>query len=192
MSKDAVRADGSATDPTSQGTGAEAHDEVVLSVEEDRTRLAVQGAGFLAVALVSLFSVVAVWQIASMTGYVALLLLVILALTVAWFTSRAMGRRFSRLLQHTGVVDFGERTMRIYADSDPKKAIVVPYRDIKSYKLIRQGKALRLLLSGDWVSHPSGFHLVDIDRPFMADTLDGLEGQVLDVLRSHHVKQSKK
>lgn len=90
------------------------------------------------------------------------------------------------------MVDFGERTMRIYADSDPKKAIVVPYRDIKSYKLIRQGKALRLLLSGDWVSHPSGFQLVDIDRPFMADTLDGLEGQVLDVLRSHHVKQSKK
>ena len=68
----------------------------------------------------------------------------------------------------------------------------VPYGDVKAYKLIRQGSALRLLLSGDWVAHPSGFHFVDINRPFMAGTLDALEEQILEILRAHHVKQAKK
>ena len=63
---------------------------------------------------------------------------------------------------------------------------------VKAYKLIRQGSALRLLLSGDWVAHPSGFHFVDINRPFMAGTLDALEEQILGILRAHHVKQDKK
>lgn len=167
-------------------------DKVVLSVGEDRVRLLVQGVAFLLVVLVALFSVLVWWQLANMTGNVAFLLLVIAALTVAWFVSRAMGRRLTRFFMHTDVIDFGERFVFIYGDADPKKATVVPYGEIRSFKLIRQGRALRLLLSGKWVSHPSGFLFVDINRPFMAGTLEGLEGQIREVMQNKRVKQAKK
>ena len=85
--------------------------------------------------------------------------------------------------------DFGCRNVLLYLKSDPKKAQVVVYKDIKNYKLIRQGGSLRLLLAGNWVTHPSGYQLVDINRPFMKDSLDGLAAQIKDVMREHRVNE---
>lgn len=167
-------------------------DEIVLAVEEDRTRLALQGVGYLVLAFAGLFFVaggIGATQIAQNVAYLALILI---GLPVAWFASKAMGRRFARLASHTHVVDFGRRDVFVYVKADPKKALVVPYADVKGYRLIRQGKALRLLLSGDWVSHPSGYQLVDINRPFAASTLDALEENIQDVMREHHVRRAKK
>ena len=62
---------------------------------------------------------------------------------------------------------------------------------IKSYKLIRQGKALRLLLEGAWVSHPSGFEFVDINRPFMSSTLDQIQEQIEQLMAQHKVKETR-
>ena len=164
---------------------------IELSVAEDRRRLALGGAGFLALDLAALFCAVGFWGAAGITGNLAYLLLVIAALTCAWFFSRAMGKRFGRLVSRVDVVDFGEKHVFVYLKSDPKKAQVVAYKDLKNYKLIRQGKALRLLLAGDWVKHPSGMELVDINRPFMADTLDGLEQEVAEVMKRHHVNERR-
>ena len=159
---------------------------------QDRTRLLLQGVAYLLLAFFGLFLVAGGIGATQISLNIAYLTLVLVGLPVAWFASKAMGRRLGKFFAHTNVIDFGVQHIFIYDKADSKKATVVSYKDVKSYKLIRQGSALRLLLSGDWVTHPSGFHFVDINRPFMADTLDGLEGEILEVLRSHHVKQAKK
>lgn len=171
---------------------AAADERIVLSVGEDRTRLALQGVAYLLLAFLGLFLVAGGIGATQIAQNIAYLVLVLVGLPVAWFASKAMGKRFGRLLSHTDVIGFGEKNILIYEKADAKKAVAVPYEDVKRYKLIRQGKALRLLLAGDWVTHPSGYQLIDINRPFMAASLDGLEEQILDVLRSHHVKQAKK
>ena len=66
---------------------------------------------------------------------------------------------------------------------------MVPYKKVKNYKCIRQGNSIRLLLAGDWVKHPSGFQLVDINRPFMASTLDGLQADIAAVMKAHRVNE---
>lgn len=162
-------------------------DTIVLAIEEDRMRLIAQGIGLLIVALLALLATLFFWGGANVTGNMAYLLLVIATLTIAWFVSKAMGKRFNRLFSGTKVVDFGERYVFVYERADPKRALVIPYKDIKNYRLIRQGRALRLLFSGAWVTHPSGYQLVDINRPFGADTLDELSDQITRIMREHRV-----
>ena len=115
--------------------------------------------------------------------------MLIFDLTAVWFVCKGMGKRFNRYASRVHVIDFGCRNVLLYLKSDPKKAQVVTYKDIKNYKLIRQGGSLRLLLAGNWVNHPSGYQLVDINRPFMKDSLDGLAAQIKDVMREHRVNE---
>lgn len=164
-------------------------EEMELGVEEDRKRLLLQGLGMLAISIALLFVALGAWAAANITGNVVLLLVLIFDLTAVWFVCKGMGKRFSRYASRVHVVDFGRRSVLLYLKSDPKKAQVVAYKDIKNYKLIRQGGSLRLLLAGNWVTHPSGYQLVDINRPFMKDSLDGLAAQIKDVMREHRVNE---
>lgn len=166
-------------------------DEVELSVGEDRKRLLLQGLALLVAVLALLFLVFWCGVVANYTGNVWLLLLLIAALTAAWFVSKRMGRFLGKFFMKTGVIDFGHTYVYIYEKSDPKEATVVTYKDIKSYMIVRQGNSIRLLLWGDWVKHPSGYLYVGITRPFMADTLDSLETQICETLARHHVKEKK-
>jgi len=160
-------------------------DQLVLEVLEDRTRLMVQGILYLLLAFAALALTFFFWVYANVSGNILGLVGVIAGLTITWFASRAMGKRFSRFASGIHVNVF------IFAKSDKRKALVVPYTKIKSYKLIRQGKALRLLLEGAWVSHPSGFEFVDINRPFMAATLDQIQEQIEQLMAQHKVKETR-
>ena len=162
-----------------------------LEVLEDRTRLMVQGILYLLLTFGSLALTFFFWVYANVSGNILGLVGVIAGLTVTWFASRAMGKRFSRFASGIHVIDFGQKNVCIFAKSDKRKALVVPYTKIKSYKLIRQGKALRLLLEGAWVSHPSGFEFVDINRPFMATTLDQIQEQIEQLMAQHKVKETR-
>ena len=164
-------------------------EEMELEVEEDRKRLLLQGLGMLAISIALLFVALGAWAAANITGIVVLLLVLIFDLTAVWFVCKGMGKRFNRYASRVHVIDFGCRNVLLYLKSDPKKAQVVTYKDIKNYKLIRQGGSLRLLLAGNWVTHPSGYQLVDINRPFMKDSLDGLAAQIKDVMREHRVNE---
>ena len=164
-------------------------EEMELEVEEDRKRLLLQGLGMLAISIALLFVALGAWAAANITGNVVLLLVLIFDLTAVWFVCKGMGKRFNRYASRVHVIDFGRRNILLYLKSDPKKAQVVVYKDIKNYKLIRQGGSLRLLLAGNWVTHPSGYQLVDINRPFMKDSLDGLAAQIKDVMREHRVNE---
>ena len=166
-------------------------DQIVLEVLEDRTRLMVQGILYLLMAFASLALTFFFWVYANVSGNILGLVGVIAGLTITWFASRAMGKRFSRFASGIHVIDFGQKNVCIFAKSDKRKALVVPYTKIKSYKLIRQGKALRLLLEGAWVSHPSGFEFVDINRPFMAATLDQIQEQIERLMAQHKVKETR-
>lgn len=166
-------------------------DQLVLEVLEDRTRLMVQGILYLLLAFGSLALTFFFWVYANVSGNILGLVGVIAGLTITWFVSRAMGKRFSRFASGIHVIDFGQKNVFIFAKSDKRKALVVPYTKIKSYKLIRQGKALRLLLEGAWVSHPSGFEFVDINRPFMAATLDQIQEQIEQLMAQHKVKETR-
>lgn len=164
-------------------------EEMELEVEEDRRRLLLQGLGMLVISIALLFVALGAWAAANITGNVVLLIVLIFDLTAVWFVCKGMGKRFSRYASRVHVVDFGRRNVLLYLKSDPKKAQVVAYKDIKNYKLIRQGGSLRLLLAGNWVTHPSGYQLVDINRPFMKDSLDGLAAQIKDVMGEHRVNE---
>lgn len=164
-------------------------EELELEIEEDRRRLLLQGLGMLVLSIALLFVGLGAWAAANITGNVVLLLVLIFDLTAVWFVCKGMGRRFNRYASRVHVVDFGKRSVFIYVKADPKKAQVVSYRDIKNYKLIRQGNSLRLLLAGDWVRHPSGFQLVDINRPFMKDTVDGLQRDIAALMKAHRVNE---
>lgn len=164
-------------------------EEMELEVEEDRKRLLLQGLGMLAISIALLLVALGAWAAANITGNVVLLLVLIFDLTAVWFVCKGMGKRFNRYVSRVHVVDFGCRNVLLYLKSDPKKAQVVAYKDIKNYKLIRQGGSLRLLLAGNWVTHPSGYQLVDINRPFMKDSLDGLAAQIKNVMREHRVNE---
>ena len=156
-------------------------DEIVLEVLEDRTRLMVQGILYLLLAFAALALTFFFWVYANVSGNILGLVGVIAGLTITWFASRAMGKRFSRFASGIHVIDFGQKNVFIFAKSDK----------IKSYKLIRQGKALRLLLEGAWVSHPSGFEFVDINRPFMAATLDQIQERIEQLMAQHKVKETR-
>lgn len=164
-------------------------EEMELEVEEDRKRLLLQGLGMLLVSIALLFVALGAWAAANITGNVVLLLVLIFDLTAVWFVCKGMGKRFNRYASRVHVVDFGKRSVLLYLKSDPKKAQVLSYKDIKNYKIIRQGSSIRLLLAGDWVTHPSGFQLVDINRPFMKDTLDELSSQISAVMKEHRVNE---
>lgn len=166
-------------------------DQVVLEVLEDRTRLMVQGILYLLLTFAALALTFFFWVYANVSGNILGLVGVIAGLTITWFASRTMGKRFSRFASGIHVIDFGQKNVFIFAKSDKRKALVVPYTKIKSYKLIRQGKALRLLLEGAWVSHPSGFEFVDINRPFMAATLDQIQEQIEQLMAQHKVKETR-
>ncbi len=166
-------------------------DEVELSVGEDRKRLLLQGLALLVAVLALLFLVFWCGVVANYTGNVWLLLLLIAALTAAWFVSKRMGRFLGKFFMKTGVIDFGHTYVYIYEKSDPKEATVVTYKDIKFYKIVRQGNSLRFLLWGSWVKHPSGYLYVGMTRPFMADTLDALEADISATMVRHHVKEKK-
>ncbi len=166
-------------------------DEIILEVLEDRTRLMVQGILYLLLAFAALALTFFFWVYANVSGNILGLVGVIAGLTITWFASRTMGKCFSRFTSGIHVIDFGQKNVYIFAKSDKRKALVVPYIKIKSYKLIRQGKALRLLLEGAWVSHPSGFEFVDINRPFMAATLDKIQEQIEQLMTQHKVKETR-
>ena len=180
-------------DPAKEGGDAQAApaDEVVLSVEEDRARLLVQGGLYLLLAFLGLFLISGGVGATQISQNVAYLLLVLVGLPLAWFSSKAMGRRLGKFFSHVGVVDFGAHGVTIYEGADPKRALTVSYKDIKNYKVVRHGKSLRLLLSGAWVTHPSGIYLVAMNRPFMESTLPALEGDVKRVMREHRVNERK-
>ncbi len=166
-------------------------EEIELEVVEDRRRLILQAIGFLVLSIALLFCALGAWAAANVTGNVALLLVILALLTVVWFVCKGMGKRFNRFATGVHVVDFGQRDVFIYEKAEAKKALVVPYKQIKNYKLIRQGSSLRLLFAGDWVKHPSGFYLVDINRPFMKDTLDELEKDIARLMHDHRVNERK-
>lgn len=176
-------------------TGADPADDgskVELTVEEDRTRLALQSA-LLLVLNIALFGLAFVsWVAANVTGNVVLLIVIIFVLTAVWFCSRRMGRLFGKFFGKLPVVLFRERDLVIYEKADRKKAFVVPYAKVKGYKVIRQGSSLRLLLWGDWVEHPSGVYYVGINRPFMKDTLDTVSDEIAGRMRAHRVKVRNK
>lgn len=160
-----------------------------LEVEEDRKRLILQGVGMLVLNVALLFVALGAWAAANITGNVLLLIVILALFTVVWFVSKGMGKRFNRFATKVHVVDFGPRDIVIYEKADPEKALVVPYKKVKNYKCIRQGNSIRLLLAGDWVKHPSGFQLVDINRPFMASTLDSLQADIAAVMKAHRVNE---
>lgn len=166
-------------------------EEIELEVVEDRRRLILQAVGLLVLSIALLFAALGAWAAANVTGNVALLLVILALLTVVWFVCKGMGKRFNRFATGVHVVDFAQHDVFIYEKAEPKKALVVPYKEIKNYKLIRQGNSLRLLFAGDWVKHPSGFYLVDINRPFMKDTLDDLQKDIAQVMRDHRVNERK-
>lgn len=164
-------------------------DTVELAVGQDRMYLALTGAGFLLLTFAGLVLVAGGIGAAQLSGSVAYLALAIVGLPVAWFASKAMGARFGRLASGVDAIDFGERYVFVHEKADASKALVLSYRDIAGYRIIRQGSALRLLLAGPWVTHPSGFYLVNINRPFAADGLGELEGQIRAVMAAHRVKE---
>ena len=166
-------------------------DEVELSVGEDRKRLLLQGLALLAAVLALLFLTFWFGLVANASGNVWFLIALILSLTAAWFVSKRMGRFLGKYFMKTGVIDFGHTYVYIYEKSDQKEATVVEYKDIKTYGIVRQGNSLRLLLWGSWVKHPSGYLYVGMTRPFMADTLDGLEADIRATMARHHVKEKK-
>ena len=165
--------------------------DVELRVEEDRTRLLVCGLGLLVLVFAILFAAVCAYAFADVTGNIALLLVVVVAITAVWFISKRMGRLLGKYAAHVGVCDFGASELTIYEKADVTKAVVVPYKQIKGYSIVRQGSSLRLLLWGSWVTHPAGYEYVGITRPFMKDTLDDLEDQIEECMARHHVKKHK-
>lgn len=187
----ACSGDADAAAPASANAAAPAADEVELAVEEDRAYLALSGVGYLMLALAGLFLVAGGIGAAQITQSLAYLVLMVVGLPVAWFASKAMGRRFQRLWARAHVVDFGRRHLTIWPASDPKKPLELRYRDVKNYKLIRQGASLRLLLSGEWVEHPSGYLLVSITRPFSTETLGELESRIPQIMKAHRVNERR-
>lgn len=176
-------------------TGADPADDgskVELTVEEDRTRLALQSALLLVLNIALLGLAFVSWVAANVTGNVVLLIVIIFVLTAVWFCSRRMGRLFGKFFGKLPVMLFRERDLVIYEKADRKKALVVPYAKVKGYKVIRQGSSLRLLLWGDWVEHPSGVYYVGINRPFMKDTLDTVSDEIAGRMRAHRVKVRNK
>ena len=176
-------------------TGADPADDgskVELTVEEDRTRLALQSALLLVLNIALLGLAFVSWVAANVTGNVVLLIVIIFVLTAVWFCSRRMGRLFGKFFGKLPVMLFRECDLVIYEKADRKKALVVPYAKVKGYKVIRQGSSLCLLLWGDWVEHPSGVYYVGINRPFMKDTLDTVSDEIAGRMRAHRVKVRKK
>ena len=176
-------------------TGADPADDgskVELTVEEDRTRLALQSALMLVLNIALLGLAFVSWVAANVTGNVVLLIVIIFVLTAVWFCSRRMGRLFGKFFGKLPVMLFRERDLVIYEKADRKKALVVSYAKVKGYKVIRQGSSLRLLLWGDWVEHPSGVYYVGINRPFMKDTLDTVSDEIAGRMRAHRVKVRNK
>ena len=164
-------------------------EEVELVVEEDRKRLILEAVVLLVLNLALLFVAVGCVGAVQVSGNVLYLAGALVAVAVVWFVSKRMGRFFGKYLRRLDACVFLSRHVVIFESSDPKDALVVAYKDIKNYKSIRQGKALRLLLAGNWVTHPSGFYFVDINRPFITDTLDELEMRIAQVMRSHRVSE---
>lgn len=166
-------------------------DTIELSVPEDRGRLLLAAVVYLLLALAGLFLVAGGLGATQISGSMGYMVITLIGLPVAWFASKAMGKRFNRYAQKTNIVDFGEKYVFIYAEANPKKALVVPYKEIKSYKLIRQGAAIRLLFKGNWVDHPSGYYLVDINKTFSSETVASLETDIVKVMREHRVNRKK-
>lgn len=164
-------------------------DNIIYTIEEDRGYLLSYIALRLVGVFIALFFSFLMWVFANRTGNVAFLVAFIIGLTVAWFFTKGLGKKSSRFISHVPVVSFGKENVFIFETSDKEHPLIVGYNGITAYKIIRQGNALQLLIKGEWVTHPSGFYLISIRRPFMKTTLDEIQEQIKAIFRNNKVKE---
>ena len=163
-------------------------EEMELEVEEDRRRLLLQGLGMLVISIALLFVALGAWPPPTSPATWSFSSAGSLISRPSGLCARAWASASTATLPRARGY-FGRQRPSVPSSPTPRRPQVVAYKDIKNYKLIRQGGSLRLLLAGNWVTHPSGYQLVDINRPFMKDSLDGLAAQIKDVMREHRVNE---
>lgn len=156
-----------------------------LRIEEDRRRLTIQGIGYLAGTIACLVLCFLGIDF-GIQGLIWAYLGSLVAIAGAWFMLRPAMRLLGKLIRRTGVADFCQTELLVHVTSG--KDDVIPYVRIRSARIVREDKAIRLLLSGGWVQHPSGLYYVGIDYPFQSELLDGVERSLRDELAAHHVK----
>lgn len=171
--------------PDASAQAADAPESSELHIGEDGRRLALQGTGYLlgTIACLVLCFLGIDFGIQGLTwAYLGSLA----AIAGAWFMLRPAMCLLGKLIRHTGVADFCATELLVHVTSG--KDDVIPYGRIRSARIVREDRAIRLLLSGGWVQHPSGLYYVGVDYPFQPDLLDGVEASLRDELAAHHVR----
>ncbi|MCI1664822.1 MAG: hypothetical protein LKI25_00415 [Atopobiaceae bacterium] len=163
-------------------------DGVQLTIPEDRRRLALYAA-LDVFAVIGLLILMWLGLAFGSQGIIWAYLVSLLALAACWFTFRPCFKFVGKLMRHVGVCDFCADELVVHVTS--KKDDVIPYGRIRDAQIVREPKAIRLLLTGEWVTHPAGVYYVGIAYPFQPELLDGLEAELRDVLKANHVKLRK-
>ncbi len=164
-------------------------DDIIYTIEEDRGYLLSYMALRLVGVFLALFFSFLMWVFANRSGNIIFLIAFIIGLTAAWFFAKGLGKKSGRFISRVPVVSFGEENIFIFETADKEYPLIVSYGDIAAYKIIRQKNALRLLMKGKWVEHPSGFYLIDIQRPFMKTTLSDVQERIKDILQDNKIKE---
>ncbi len=112
-----------------------------------------------------------------------------LAITGLWFSVKFMCRYGKKIVVSEPVCILGTSEIEIY--SLPGKTVKMNYRDISSAKIIRNATSVKLFLSGDKVTHPSGYYYVGVVYPFRRNDLDRVEQEITTRLNKHKIKAEK-
>lgn len=162
--------------------------EPELVVEADRTRSILVTVGNIVATFLLVFVMFLCIDLGQ-NGNVWFFLVAVGALTAGWYTVKTFSTYGSRLLKKRPVMEFLPEDVVVYTGRNKKD--VIPYAVIREAGLVREGHAVRLLLAGDWVTHPSGCYYVGIVYPFRAADLDGVSADVTACFARHKVRMRK-
>lgn len=147
-------------------------------VQDDRTT------GLLCTMLYLLLS--GVLLLCSIYAYrIGYFLLAFLGITGIWFSVKVACRYGSRWLHHTPVCEF--QTDGIVFPAMPRAAQTMSYRDIKRIRILQSTHSVKLFLSGDTVSHPSGWNYTNVRYIFHTEKLSEATQHMLDCIQRHHI-----
>lgn len=102
--------------------------------------------------------------------------LVLMVLTVCWFTGKAGGRAMIRFFKHKPLCVIRDKEMEIAMPSGEGK--IMDSKDITRIERRDTKTRIQLVIHGSNIRHPSGAYLIDIHYPFAAQKLQSISDEL--------------
>lgn len=161
-----------------------------LTIQEDQHYI-VRQAVLYTLTVLALFIVAFIAFDLGHTGFTWAYLVTLAALTAIYFLVAHAGMYIGKAIKPTPVLDATDKEFIYHPRANAQKDVHIAYKDITSYQIVREAHAIRFLLRGSWVKHPSGVFYIGVVYPYQKAQLDQIEADLHALCLHHQIKKFK-